>query len=65
MDAVSLQAMNEIVESLKAAGYDPREQLIGYLQTGKDFYITRQNGARQKISQLDKQKIQEFLYTVI
>jgi uncharacterized protein (UPF0297 family) len=62
MNAVFLQIMKEIVKALEDAGYDPYEQLVGFLRTGEDFYITRQNGAREKITQLDKALIQEFVY---
>lgn len=65
MDTVFLQAMNEIVETIEDADYDPREQIMGYLQTGKIFYIARQNGAREKINQLDKRQIHEFLHTML
>lgn len=37
--------MKEIIIVLKQAGYDPREQIYGYIQSGKLQYITRHNDA--------------------
>ena len=38
----------EVVSSLKRAGYDPYEQINGYLKTGNDLFITRSGNAREK-----------------
>ena len=53
--------MDEIYASMKQAGYDPYEQLVGYLQTGKDYYITRQNNAREKIRTVDKDIVRRYI----
>ncbi len=45
--------MNRIVRSLREAGYDPYEQLTGYLLTGEDFYITRHNNARNEVKKIN------------
>lgn len=50
-----------VVDSLREAGYDPVEQLIGYLQTGQLFYITRKNGARDKILAISKETIEAYV----
>ena len=50
-----------VVDSLREAGYDPVEQLIGYLQTGQLFYITRKNGARDKIQAISKEAIEAYV----
>ena len=50
-----------VVDSLQEAGYDPVEQLIGYLQTGQLFYITRKNGARDKILAISKETIEAYV----
>lgn len=54
-------AMAEIVASIKAAGYDPYEQLLGYVSTGKEEYITRAGGARDKIKKLDRLQIKKYI----
>lgn len=53
--------LTDIISSLKRAGYDPHEQITGYLQTGNDLFITRAGGAREKIQQLDKQELGRYL----
>ena len=50
-----------VVDSLQEAGYDPVEQLIGYLQTGQLFYITRTNGARDRIQVISKETIEAYV----
>lgn len=59
-DKAFIQAMETIVATLKEKGYDPHNQLMGYLLEGDPVYITRHNGARELIEQLDKNKIREY-----
>ena len=54
-------AMDEIVASLKEAGFDPYEQLYGYITTGKEEYITRTGDAREKIEKLNWLKVKEYV----
>ena len=52
----------EIVAGLIAsAGYDPKAQLTGYLQTGNAAYITRQGGARTMIREVGVSVIKKYL----
>lgn len=53
--------LQEIIIALKEKGYSPYEQIIGYLKTNIDTYITRHNDARNKIKSLDKEKLKEYL----
>ena len=53
--------MAEIVASIKAAGYDPYEQLLGYVSTGKEEYITRTGNAREHIKTLNWQKLWDYV----
>lgn len=54
-------AIDVIVSALQTAGYDPYVQLRGFADTGSVMYITRENGARDLASQLDPNRIQEYL----
>ena len=54
-------AIKEIVSAMKTAGYDPYMQFKGYVVSGEITYITRQGGARDKVSQLDVEMIKDFL----
>lgn len=54
------EIMNEIVSALKEAGYSPREQINAYLALGDPKYITKHNGARDKIQNLEKSAVTEY-----
>ena len=60
-DCSFYQQISEIESALKLAGYDPREQLIGYLKTGNLSYITRTNAARSKIRMLDQTMLRRYI----
>ena len=47
--------------SLKERGYNPINQLVGYLISGDPGYISSYQDARSKIQQLDRAKIVEVL----
>ena len=55
--------IEKIVTALKTAGYDPYAQLTGYVETGQEYYITRQGGAREMVLRLDVEQIKDFLKT--
>ena len=42
--------MRNIISAIKAAGYDPKIQLYGYLRSGDASYITRSRGAANRFS---------------
>jgi len=56
-----LSSIEHIVALLQSAGYDPYEQLKGYLLTGNDLYITRSGDARSLIKTLDKEVLQHYV----
>lgn len=53
--------MEDIIYAHEQAGYDPREQIYGYIQTGKLQYITRHNDARKKIEHLSMTRIWQYI----
>lgn len=53
--------MLSVISSMKQAGYDPLAQLMGYLQTGDDSFITRTGDARTMVRTLDKEQIAEYV----
>ena len=61
MDTEFITAMEKIISSIKAAGYDPYEQLTGYITTGEPHYITRTGNARDMIQSLDKLKVKSYV----
>ena len=56
-----IAAMESIVSSIEKTGNDPYEQLVGYLSTGKDIYITRTGNARELIKTLNWQQVYEYV----
>lgn len=50
-----------VYEALRAKGYDPITQLVGYMITGDPTYITNYQGARSMICRLERDEILEEL----
>ena len=44
-----IEQLYDIANAMKKAGYDPYEQIYGYWKTGQILYVTRTDGARNKI----------------
>jgi len=55
------QTISVIVDAIQEAGYDPYVQLVGYLKTGQDYYITRTKNARTLIKKIEKDELQRYL----
>ena len=49
--------LNEIMEAIEARGYNATNQLVGFLLTGDEKYITSHNKARKKIQKYDRSEI--------
>jgi len=50
-----------VYEALKEKGYNPVNQLVGYIISGDPTYITSYNNARTLISKLERDDILEEL----
>ena len=55
------QKLSMAVLTMKVAGYDPIAQLTGYMKTGNLAYITRQDGARNLIAEINPTVIKKYL----
>jgi len=53
--------LKEVYESLELKGYNPMNQLVGYLMSGDPGYISSFQNAREKILELDRADILEYL----
>lgn len=53
--------LKEVYESLEERGYNPINQIVGYLISGDPGYISSYKDARNKIQQIDRAKIVEIL----
>ena len=66
-NAVSMNAhdiLMSVYSSLKEKGYDPINQLVGYLLSGDPTYITSYGQARSMICRLERDEIMEELVRV-
>ncbi len=52
-----LMNVNEVVNSLESKGYNAINQLVGYLVTGDNTYITSYENARKKICQFERTEV--------
>lgn len=52
-----MMTVNEVVNSLDKNGYNPTNQLIGYLLTNDLSYITSKDDARLKLSSFSREEI--------
>ena len=55
------ETLDEVVEILEDRGYNPVNQIVGYLMSGDPGYISSHKEARNKISRFDRTKILEIL----
>ena len=55
------ETMKQIVYALKERGYNPYEQLTGYVVKNNPAYITKHNGARDLIQTLDFERVKQFV----
>jgi len=53
----------EVFEALEVKGYNPVNQIIGYLISGDPAYISNYAEARNKIQQIERDEILEVLLT--
>ena len=53
--------LHEVYESLEERGYNPTNQIVGYLISGDPGYISGYKEARSKIQEIDRAKIVEIL----
>ena len=55
------ETLKEVYESLEERGYNPTNQIVGYLISGDPGYISSYKDARSKIQEIDRAKIVEIL----
>ncbi|MBR3298266.1 MAG: IreB family regulatory phosphoprotein [Clostridia bacterium] len=60
------EVLLKVYSSLKEKGYDPVDQLVGYLLSGDPTYVTGHNNARYLISTFERDElIEELVRTYI
>lgn len=63
-DVVELEVsliLNKVCNALRENGYDPLDQIVGYLISGDPAYITNSGNARNLIRQVERDQIVEAL----
>jgi uncharacterized protein (UPF0297 family) len=53
--------LQEVCHALREKGYDPLDQIVGYLLSGDPAYITSYNNARVLIKKMERDLILEEL----
>ncbi len=60
-DKLTIKILKEVQNDLKEIGYDPINQIVGYIMSGDLGYISSHKECRKKIQSLDRNKIIEVL----
>lgn len=55
------QILAQVYQSLTEKGYNPINQIVGYLLSEDPTYITNHNGARSQICKLDRDELLQEL----
>ena len=55
------ETIKEVVTNLEDRGYNPINQIVGYLMSGDPGYISNHKESRNKILKFDRTKIIEVL----
>ena len=57
----SQKILKEVYDSLVEKGYNPINQIVGYILSGDPTYITSHNDARTKIRSIERDELLEKL----
>ena len=60
-DEVVKSALRDVLESLEERGYNPINQIVGYIISGDLGYISSYKEARNKIAKIDRTVLVEVL----
>lgn len=55
----SKEVLKKVYKDLKDKGYNPVNQIVGYILSGEATYITNYNGARNAIKSLERDELLE------
>ena len=53
------EILKEVYSALKEKGYNPINQIVGYILSGDPTYITSHNNARNLIRQIERDELLE------
>ena len=63
IDENTRNTLRSVCSDLEERGYNPTNQIVGYLISGDPGYISSYKEARNKIQEVDRAKIVEILLT--
>ncbi len=52
----------QVYDSLQEKGYNPVNQIVGYIMSGDPTYITSHNGARSLIMKIERDELVEEMF---
>ena len=55
------EILSTVYDSLKVKGYDPINQIVGYIMSGDPTYVTSHNNARSLIMKVERDELVEEL----
>ncbi len=58
-NAQAKEILKEVHQALVEKGYNPINQIVGYILSGDPTYITSHNDARNKIRQIERDELLE------
>lgn len=56
-DDIMKETLTQVFDALKEKGYDPINQIVGYILSEDPTYITTHNNARSLIRRLDRDEL--------
>ena len=60
-NARTKEILKEVYDDLKEKGYNPINQIVGYILSGDPTYITSYKDARNKIRQIERDELLESM----
>ena len=54
--------LSAVFEALTEKGYDPVNQIVGYIMSGDPTYITSHKGARGMITRFERDELLEVVF---
>ena len=58
------KTMEYIIQAMREKGYNPYQQLRGYLLANEPGYITRHKNVRARIVELDSEQVRKYIEEV-
>ena len=56
------EIIGEVYDALTEKGYNPVNQIVGYIMSGDPTYITSYNGARSLIMKMERDELVEEMF---